>query len=268
MMNALAGMMLIAAAAVGGPGMPALSEAQRAQLETATDRTSRLDEGALYALLENVRTWEAGDYRGAEWPDYEAIRAEPAAARGELYLIEGTFEGVTPRYRLSRPGPWGEALTGWGVGVGPEPPAAIVYFVDPDGQLTEQPPRPGAEVRLVGRFYKVWTDRDRSGEQWEYLTFIARSAEATRSGGRADTALPGGPTLFVMVLLLVAGLVFVLWRLRKMTGRAIAPRRLRRSASASDLEAMEETAADETLPDDPEQALAELERRRREDTSN
>ncbi|MEX2389946.1 MAG: hypothetical protein WD534_18870, partial [Phycisphaeraceae bacterium] len=61
MMNALAGMMLIAAAAVGGPGgpgVPALSEAQRAQLETATDRTSRLDEGALYALLENVRTWE------------------------------------------------------------------------------------------------------------------------------------------------------------------------------------------------------------------
>ncbi|MFA9476874.1 hypothetical protein ACERK3_01075 [Phycisphaerales bacterium AB-hyl4] len=243
-------------------GVPALSDGQRAQLDTATDGSRQLDEGALYPLLENMLAFEPGDMRGARVPDYEAIRADPAAARGELYLIRGQFIGTTPRHRLTRRGAWGDALTGWGVVVSPEPPAVVVYFVDPAGELDARPPRYGAEVELVGRFYKVWADRDADGRAWEYLTFVARSAEVISRGAGGGPGRGMGGSMFVVMLMMLGALLFVLWRVRGMVRPRVAERPRRELDEPGLAAAGEEEQA--PLPNDPEAALAELARRRGE----
>ena len=123
---------------------PPLTDAQRAQLATATDRSLQLDEGALYALLANTLEWTPGDESGAMIPDYDAIAAAPQDARGQVYLLEGEFAGRTRPYHLARSGAWGRSLTEWVIrvrqGATPEQDqVAVVYFVDPQGVMLNAP---------------------------------------------------------------------------------------------------------------------------------
>lgn len=244
-------------------GVPPLTDAQSAQLSTAADDSARLDEGALYPLLQNVLTWEPGDKSGGEAgarvPDYDALLADPASMRGELFLIEGRFAGRARRFKLMRSGAWGEALTEWVLLVRDDPQeVAVVYFVDPDGSM--KAPRSGTRVQVVGRFYKVWADTDQHGKPARYLTFVARSASLTT----AETPSPVFIILPTLAVILALAVVFILLR---RAGR-VAQRRARSIHHKPELhdDAMLSGSADtsvgEPLPDDPAEALRQMAKRR------
>ena len=178
-------------------GLPPLTDAQREQLATA-DESQKPDQPALYALLPNVLEWDRseaarGYVPGAAVPDFEALWTDPQTERGELFVIEGTYAGRQRSMQLLRPGPWGEALTEWGVVVGGRhggggvasgaEQVVIVYLVDPSGQI--EPPPAGAKVRLAARFYSLWSDQDAQGHAQVYPVFVGRSAEVIRAEGAA-----------------------------------------------------------------------------------
>lgn len=183
--------------------VPPLSDAQRDTLASATDDGARLEEPAMQALLTNVLQWDEADEAGAQVPDYTALLTHPAAGRGELYLIEGRFAGRARRYKFTQEHPGlGDALTEWVLVVREDPEeVAVVYFVDPEGAL--EAPATGAGVRVVGRFYKVWADRDRDDQPARYLTFVARSPKVLSSHAAA-TGPPVLPMLLLIAVLAVA----------------------------------------------------------------
>ena len=187
--------------------VPPLSDAQRETLATAIDDGLQLDEAALYPLLENALLWDGLDESGARVPDYDALLSRPAEARGDLFLIEGRFAGRTRRFGLVRSGVWGEALTEWVLVLREDPEeVAVVYFVDSGGTL--EAPAIGAGVRVVGRFYKVWADRDQDGNPARYLTFVARSPKVL-----GNPVPEAGPSMLPMLLLVaVLGVVYILVR--------------------------------------------------------
>ena len=255
--------------------VPPLAETDQRQLADVADDTGRFDAGPLYPLLRNVMQWDPPvSSAGARIPDYAALEKTPGAHRGEMFVIEGIF-GNAGRFALSRSGPWGEALTQWGVKIpaeklpGDEPRFVAVFFVDPKNSMTK--PLVGTEVRIVGRFYKLWrTDTGGEGEQKRtetFPTFIARSAEVT--GG---TQLSSRPSLtFVAIVLGVLLVVFGYFfrRARRLSkAEPAAPRRnapragtpaRRDEADAAD--AGDEEDDEAPLPQDAPDALDELARR-------
>lgn len=232
--------------------VPPLTQEQQTQLAATNDDSPKLEEPALEALLTNVLQWEPGDESGARIPDYDALLADPAAGRGELYLIEGRFAGRARRYPLTAKNhPWlGDALTEWVILVRDDPEeVAVVYFIDPDGKI--EPPQTGAQVRMVGRFYKVWADSDKDGNPTRYLTFIARSAKVV--GGRA--ASESSAMLPMLLLVVVLGVAYIL--IRRMSkpprsARRLSPNTGRHGMLSDRLDGL--TAS----PDDPARALQEL----------
>jgi len=230
--------------------VPPLTEGQRARLDTAIDDSARLDESGLYPLLENALTWADHDEAGARVPDYAALLDNPTASRGELFLIEGKFAGRARRYPLVRTGDWGDSLTEWVLLVRDDPEqVAVVYFVDPDGELT--PPRTGWRVRVLARFYKVWADRDMDGKPTRYLTFVARSPSGVAAAGGGS---PIGAALPMFAAIVALAVAYVL--VRRL--RRPSPTRLRsvrhRPGSADDA----------MLSRDPAEALRRLAEQRDE----
>jgi hypothetical protein len=248
-----------------GTPLPALTDEQRTQLATADDHRPP-DEPALYPLLVNVASWDAAAVRemaasgeipglapGSLPPDYEKLLDEPDAFRGELFLVEGRYAGRQRRQRLLRGGPWGPAVTEWGVVVdaqrgGGAERVAVVYLVDPTP--SGDAPREGAFVRVVGRFYKVWEDRDAAGGVTRYPVFVGVSPAVPQ--WRADE---GAWTTVIVaaVFVLAGGMVVLRWWTRR-RGR---PRRRVRAGAADSFE-----GDDEELPGDPAEALEQLEARR------
>lgn len=199
--------------------VPPLTVEQRDQLATASDDSPHLEEPALNALLTNVLQWEAGDETGARVPDYDALLADPAAGRGELYLIEGRFAGRARRYKLRHVGEFGDAMTEWVILIRDNPEdVAVVYFIDPDGEI--EAPGTGANVRAVGRFYKVWADTDQHGKPTRYLTFVTRNP--TVVGGRT----PSDSITMLLMLLLVVVLGVAYFLIRRMSKPQQLTRRL------------------------------------------
>lgn len=223
--------------------VPQLSDAQRDILATAIDDGPRLEEPALHALLSDVRQWEAVDEAGAQVPDYPALLADPAADRGGLFLIEGQFAGRARRFKLAEENPTvGDALTEWVLVVQDEPEeVAVVYFVDPDGTL--EAPNPGAEVRVVGRFYKVWSDRDQDGNPARYLTFVARTPKVLG----AHVPAPGLPMLPMLLVVAVLGGIYLL--IRRM-GKQVDGEQIRRRSMPR--------APDDVILSDPAEALQRM----------
>jgi hypothetical protein len=244
-------------------GLGPLSEGRRVQLDTAQDGW-RPDEPALYALLPEVMTWQPEELQGGlipgvTIPDFDAMLAEPAAVRGDLFLVEGQFARQR-RVDLVRPGPWGEAITEWGL-IAEDGRAIVLYLVDPEG--TVQPPPARAKVRAVARFYKLWDDRDAAGDAASFPVFVGRAAELVRPETNGSGIGPAAAIIAGVVALLLA----LIWvrRLSKNTGsrREQVLDRLRRNAERYD-DNDEQEADGPPLPDDPELALQELERRRDE----
>ncbi len=269
--------------------IPPLSPDQRGQVETATDGEV-FDEPALYPLLKDALTWEAGDEAGAMIPDYESLlnnAEERARLRGGLFLIEGRFIGVPHSrkqdgtgltvQRLSRPGPWEGKLQQWGVKVdkaNDKGEAILVYLLDPPNE-----PLAGQRVRLVARFYKVWkskryltAEEELKGMKLEdapvesFLVFVGKTATVSAGSGKS---LDGIDKKFLWV---VGGAVLIMivgwWRIRKnLTPRMThAQQRLmeRREAREAGVTADNDMVDDgEPLPEDPIEAMEEMERRRR-----
>lgn len=258
--------------------VPPLTDAQRAQLATAADRSAVLDEGALYSLVAHVMEWPADDEAGAVVPDYQALLTAPDKHRGDLFLIEGRF-ARSRRFGLARPGPWGEALTEWVLLVREDPQeVAVVYFVDPEGKMDADPPRVGRPIRAAARFYKLWGDRDAEGNPATYLTFVGRSATRVGSDSSASGGADGSSSLSralwigPLVVVALAGYILLRYTLRPRIDRAVSSRLhgkapetardgVRMAAEADDLRNL--PASD--LPSDPAEAMEEL-ARRREDT--
>ncbi len=238
-------------------GVPPLTPDQQAQVDTATDFVREFDEGALYPLLEDALRWPEGDEAGAMIPDYEAIMKSPGDYRGGLFLIEGLFAG-TPRggsevRRLTRPGPWDDQLVWWGIVVDAQrDEVVVVYLVDPP-----PPPAAGAKVRLVGRFFKVLEDFDRSRppKPTNYLLFVGRSASVLGGQEIGGRSTPGITPLLGMVVVLGLGWYVVRRMLRPKPGANQARRALR--GEDHDEADLDDPVIDD-LPKDPAEALDAL----------
>lgn len=240
--------------------VPPLTQGEQSQLEAASDY-ALLDEAALYPLLNNAMAWEMGDESGAAIPHYAPIRQMPANHRGLLYLIEGKLARRRSMGQLARPGPWDGKLEQWVVRWGKTADeVAVVYLVDPP-----QTVRPNRNVRLVARFYKIWQHSDTQGEPSNFLTFVGRSTSMIRrdNGGQSIST----SVLFVIVLALLAGYFFL--RSKVLRRGTISSRHLsitrRRQHSEERRGESEEEESNDLLPEDPGDALAELERRREQD---
>lgn len=281
---------------IGGPGVAPLTAGQRAQAQTFTDDAPP-DQPALYALLADVASWEAGDDAGARLPDWSVIFEKPETWRGEPVLLEGVYAGRQRRWPLMRPDPrWGEALTEWGVIVGRNvaevrrDPAAqvragsawpvVVLFVDPDAAL--EPPASagnsgktsGGGVRIVARFLGIWEDTDQAGTAQRYPVFVAKHAQAVPAlAGRAGAigVVPGGWGGVAAAALLVAAVLMIFWRLRSLVRRrdVVAERRARRERARATVEPImpevPDGGGDADPPRLPADADAALERLRNPD---
>jgi len=192
--------------------VPPMTGEQQAALAQVEDDTARLVGPGLEAVLENVMGWTPGDESGAVVPDYGAIFDHPPDARGGLYLIEGRFAGRERRIKLSKPGPWGRELTEWVLLVGDDPEqVAVVYF--PDLENAVKTPTTGADVRVVGFFYKVWADTDMNGEPTRFLTFVSPGP------GTASVATGAGISPLTPMVVLIVCLAGVYLVIRLKAGR-------------------------------------------------
>ncbi len=283
-------------------GITPLSEGQRRQLATTTDGAV-VDGAGLYALLANVAAWPApevlpgadpagveGDVEGGlppgvARPDWAALLGEPGAFRGDLFLVEGRYGGRQRRMELLRPGAWGEAMIEWGVvadaagaggrgEAGRDAVVAVVLFVDSGGTMRPPAGGEGARVRAVGRFYKVWEDRDATGAERRYPVFVARRAEVTRAGaggaggaaargaGAGSGGASGGAAALFAAVLGGAVLLFVVKRVTRRRVAAAPSRhtvndRARRERDANDGPDDDEDSTP-PLPSDPAEALERL----------
>lgn len=238
-----------------------LTGPQRTQLATATDHTAQIDEAALYPLLNNALTWEPGDEAGATIPDYNALRADPAAHRGALFLIEGDFAGG-PQIKigpLSRRGLWDDSLEQWVIVTDrAADEVAVVYLTDP-------PPQPlaGTPIRVVARFYKILDDFDRSNppKPTQYLTFIGRSvSDATTTAASTSNTSTTAPVLLVFML---AGAWYLARKKLKATRLATANLGKRSRRSSTDNAPF--TTHETNVPKDPVAALSALAAHRDDD---
>ena len=272
---------------------PQLTQDARTRLDTATDASSRLDESALYPLLDNAVAWsrllasgEAWDEEEAHLLPYARLLEHPEDYRGGLALIGGKFvEAHT--VQLNRPGPWGESAVRWAVlPRGAEETTVLILF--PSGAGVPPTPWPGQEVRVRARFFKIWTDQRRLKpgeaattqlERVAFPTFAAPGAAArvvdkgidspwNRGGGT-------GPVWVLIGALMLAGAGFavVLWKTgrlpRVLPGMGAAAPLATRSQLLGERERRrgrdeegDEEPPGPPLPEDPDEALAELERRR------
>ena len=233
--------------------LPPLSDSQRAQLDSANDSSPANDEAALYPLLENALAWTPGDESGAAVPDYAALLAEPAAYRGDLFLIEGEFAGRPRRIPLARSGQWGSGVTEWVVRVREDPDeVAVVYFVDPDGEL--EAPLRGTPIRTVARFYKVWSDRDLANEPTPFLIFVGRTPTVVAVESSVQGPGMGG---WVLTLIALAAGFYILRRY--VVGlRQPRPLATRREFEAAIAEIEEDDPP--SLTEDPAEALDTMSR--------
>ncbi|MEM9915333.1 MAG: hypothetical protein AAF911_10250 [Planctomycetota bacterium] len=250
--------LLGAGSAVGA--IPDLSNAQQVQLDTADD-TRPPDEPAWTGLLANVASWDPAeavrnDVPGSTVPDYTKLLAEPEAYRGDLFVIKGAYAGRQRVMPTVRSGPWGDSLVEWGVGVDSDT-VAMVYFVNPDGEMT--PPREGQTVRLIARFYKLWVDVDADGVERTYPVFVGRSAAIVGqdTGGRV------GAAVLVGSIIILAGVLFLVMMLRARLGGQASRREKVQARLRDEAESWAEDAGHvEPLPDDPAEALEQLEQHR------
>ncbi len=235
---------------------PSLSEAQRTQLGSAVDGSTRLDEGAWYPLLENAAQWAPGDEATAAVPDYPAILAEPESHRGSMFLVEGSLARSRP-VPLARSGPWGDRVVEWVVVLPPRAgvdDVAVVYLVDPAGVLASPPV--GTRVRVAARFYKLWLDRDVTDQPTTYMTFVGRApadVEPTTRTSRTWLAAPA-----------IAALLAAWFLVRRAIGRRRGDAARLRTAGrwrGQEADNHSEFAAGDRLPEDPAEALDALRRR-------
>lgn len=250
-----------------------LTDAQREQLATARDNYGQWDEPALYPLLRNTLTWAEGDAAGAMVPDYEALHRDPAAARGQLFLIEGELGAVQPiRKQLAQPGEFETNLQQWSIRVSRDPDEVVVCLMVDPMPLANKPPT-GARVRLVGRFFKVWQFVDRERMPTPYLLFVGKWVTAEAGAIVSPIGTMGGKPNYAVIAVIFIMLLGAAWyALRRATRLSFEPKplasQLRRRAELEAAEADGEGADSPPLPDDPIAALDALRQRHEADTTD
>jgi len=222
--------------------LPPLSPTQQTILDDTDDRSSTIDAAGLYALLENAGNWPADPRAEARRApvggsdrlesldvlrDLSMLRDSPDRLRGEPWLIEGTLESISDaalytRGRLLTREAW-QDLQAWHVR-GPNDEIHIVCLTDPPDvpiQTTvgghRVPADVNQQVRAVGRFYKLITVTNQTGQPRRYPVFVGRSARFT---GEAVAPVDGGagPLLgsgLLLIALVVAAYLLIRFSLRR-----------------------------------------------------
>lgn len=255
-------------------GIPSLTETQRTMLDTANDGSFATDEAALYPLLDNAMQWDAGTEAGAAIPDYTAISDDPASHRGELFLIEGQFNGMPSdrgslAVNFARPGPWDSTAQEWYVVTDATTQQAVVVYLVKPGTPADKPPARGTKLRIPARFYKVYKaqtlEADLKGklEPESFLVFVGHSpsmVEAGVSDGASGYLVP----VLLLVMLALAGYYTIKRKKVSVAAQPLATRVRREQRNEHDDE--DDATLDEgpPLPKDPIAALDELSRRRAE----
>jgi hypothetical protein len=254
-------------------GVPPLTDTQRTLLETANDGSFNTDEAALYPLLQNATTWQPGSEAGAAIPDYAAIMADPAAHRGELFLIEGVFNGK-PRSqasllkRVARPGAWDDTLQEWYVITDRQTEqVAVVYLVNPGTSPTDPPPA-GTKVRIPARFFKVYkantleSANSKTPTATPFLVFVGHSPSNIEAGSATSEWTYLVPAL-LLVMLALAGYYTLKRKKVSVAAQPLATRVRRQQREEHEEEEVEEGPP---LPKEPTEALDELSRRHTDTT--
>lgn len=221
-----------------------LTEQQQARLDTARDGHDHRDE-AFMALLENVRTWTSAladePVRLQFSPD--AMIAEPDAFRGDLVAVEGRLEQRSHLQRVY------EDVEEWFVRLDDQTPI-IVFVVNASDHAGIQH---GRTVSLIARFYKRIDAIDRMGIERSYAAFVAAHPREVLSHTQGTMLRLWVVAAPVAALLVAFGLLMVFIR------------RNRRSMTKPHVSVYPDAELDDSvdLPDDPAEALAELQRRAR-----
>ncbi len=249
---------------------PELTPQHQMQLATATDGSQELDEAALYPLLENAKWLDPADTTGAIPLDYQAVLKDPAAFRGKLVLIRG-YVAAEPRSagKLARPGPWDGHLQQWIIKLNHDPEnhaSVVVYLVAP-------PPRKNwpfrdTRVWMVARFYKVWDQPNvLNGKPMSFLVFVGNTLNVETAAG-SSPGLFGTPQRALLTISLAVVLLIMLWAAARMLiarRHATFQQHMREDRALRDERRREiarrTPSAGEPLPENPADALEELERR-------
>lgn len=234
-----AGLLLLSAVLAG---IPPLTSEQRTRLETAYDGRDHQEE-AFVALLEHVSQWTPGLGTASIRlePDPQVMLQDPQAHRGALCRLAGT---VVQQTALARPY---ESVTEWFIRDEAGRPI-LVYVV---GLNQDRPFRDGSKILIDARFYKRVDFVARDGARHEYAAFVGRFPSLQRASAADLTRL--WVVLVPVVVMLVVFMALFLY-VRRHSGRT--GHRLRPLAAGRI-----EVDDDETLPEDPAEALAELRRR-------
>lgn len=282
--------------------IPPLTEPQTEQLSTAVDR-STLDEGALYPLLQNASRWanppaEANYLQMLSSP--ENFRGEIMTIRGEFGHAR-TVQLARPGPWGETATLWGVRVAeGQVVNGVKQPDFNVAILFAGDGTALANPGKPGTKVEVICRFYKIWQsyfiDANGASVPANYLTFVSSPVGVVSVGGRASGSSRGGVpgsgiappassnshgggtdyTRYIVIIVVIAvGMGYYL--VRRFAGRRGVPptrRQRERRDAREELEerrrrrTLDEAAEDDPqaqgLPQDPAQAMQELERRHRE----
>ncbi|MEM7680511.1 MAG: hypothetical protein AAF288_01005 [Planctomycetota bacterium] len=257
---------------------PSLSESDRYALAEVVDGTTTLDQGpgffALAALaVEHGRSGSSpmpaipafgeSPLRAPPWAE---LHADPQAARGQTFRIEGELLRSQP-HRAARPGAWGDLLVECLVQVGEGPgDLVLVYLTRPASNGWAG--APGDAFVSEARFYKLWRSENvdaSDGRAVDYPVFVSGVAVATTPVKPPGAG--GSRTAQVGLALVVAffGVVLARRAVRRATGaRNQRPslrervNRRRRSVSATGEASQVNDVDAPTSASDPAEALGEL----------
>lgn len=240
----------------GRAAVPPLSAEEREVLAAAVDGPPGLD-AALLALVDHVRRWplrpggfpEAGDAPVRHRAEIDRILAAPGDYRGDLFLLEGVVQ-----QQADAPSPQGE-LTECFIR-DRSGRAMLVYLVGgrAEGRPGQREPdrlREGERIQVLARFGRVVRLSARDGRERPYPVLVGRVIRGLRPAG------PALPLTVLVVVIVIMGSAFLLLLVLTRRSRARAPARWTGRAPPG----ADRLDADPALPDDPAEALAELQRR-------
>lgn len=202
--------------------VPPLTERQAIMLADTDDGSSTVDASGFYALLENTGTWPDDPRQvepGCRLIDYEALRRDPEAWRGEPVILEGSLASIanaamySPGRLLSHEG-WRDLVV-WHLRGSHD----VIYIIaltappsiptGPAIQGHRVPIDPAREYRIVGRFYKLITVSNQDGEPRRYPVFVGHGARTFDTTGASARGPAGSSSLgvaaAVLMVLLFAG---------------------------------------------------------------
>ena len=223
-------------------GIRPLTDEQRAALETAFDGRDHR-EAAFFALIENAESWTISiqDLEGIPNAIHVQWQADPDASRGELYRTFGRLEQVFPLEE-----PYDHAIECF-VRLQTGEPILVYVPVRFMGSDT----RAGESIDVIARFYKRIDDTARDGISRSYAAFIGIPISRPASGGGPRFSSGLWIAIITFGLLLIA---VPLWRV-------VQRQRKTRKQRSDRGRIVAEVDAEDSLPDDPAAALAELHRR-------